>query len=85
MKVLVVEDEIELQQTIVQFLENEKIIAETASTFSEGMDKIISFDYDCILLDIMLPDGDGISLLKELKKLQKKNCCNNFICKRFCR
>lgn len=72
MKVLVVEDEIELQQTIVQFLENEKIIAETASTFSEGMDKIISFDYDCILLDIMLPDGDGISLLKELKKLQKK-------------
>ncbi|WP_313373367.1 response regulator transcription factor [Chishuiella sp.] len=72
MKVLVVEDEIELQQTIVQFLENEKIVTETASTYSEGMDKIISFDYDCILLDIMLPDGNGISLLKELKKLQKK-------------
>ncbi|GGE95863.1 DNA-binding response regulator, OmpR family, contains REC and winged-helix (wHTH) domain [Chishuiella changwenlii] len=73
MKILVVEDEIQLQQTIVQFLENEKFIVETASTFSEGIDKLISFDYDCILLDIMLPDGDGISLLKELKKMNKKS------------
>lgn len=73
MKILVVEDEIQLQQTIVQFLENEKFIVETASTFSEGINKLISFDYDCILLDIMLPDGDGISLLKELKKMNKKS------------
>ncbi|MBF0596792.1 response regulator transcription factor [Faecalibacter rhinopitheci] len=72
MKILVVEDEIQLQQTIVQFLENEKLIVETASNFAEGLDKIISFDYDCILLDMMLPDGDGMSLLRELKKMQKK-------------
>lgn len=73
MKILVVEDEKQLQETIVQFLENEKFIVETASTFSEGIDKLISFDYDCILLDIMLPDGDGITLLKELKKMNKKS------------
>lgn len=73
MKILVVEDEIQLQETIVEFLEKEKMIVETASNFQEGLDKIISFDYDCILLDMMLPDGDGMSLLKELKKLQKKS------------
>ena len=73
MKILIVEDEIELQKTIVQFLESEKFIVETASTFSEGLDKIISFDYDCILLDMMLPDGDGMNLLRELKLQHKKS------------
>lgn len=72
MKILVVEDEIQIQQTIVDFLVREKMIVETASTFREGIDKIISFDYDCILLDMMLPDGNGMDLLKELRKLNKK-------------
>lgn len=72
MKILVVEDEIQIQQTIVDFLVREKMLVETASTFREGIDKIISFDYDCILLDMMLPDGNGMDLLKELRKLNKK-------------
>lgn len=72
MKILVVEDEIKLQETIVEFLENEKMIVESADNYEQGLDKIISFDYDCILLDMMLPDGDGMSLLKELKKLHKE-------------
>lgn len=72
MKILVVEDEIQLQQTIVDFLTQEKMIVETASTFREGLDKIISFDYDCILLDMMLPDGNGMDLLRELRNLNKK-------------
>lgn len=71
MKVLVVEDEIKLQETIVKFLEREKIIVESADNYKQALNKIISFDYDCILLDMMLPDGDGMSLLKELKKLNK--------------
>ncbi|QTV06332.1 response regulator transcription factor [Faecalibacter bovis] len=71
MKVLVVEDEIELQKTIIDFLTQEKILVETASTYKEGLDKIISFDYDCILLDMMLPDGNGMNLLKELRKSNK--------------
>ena len=70
MKVLVVEDEIKLQETIVEFLEKEKMIVETADNYQQALDKIISFDYDCILLDMMLPDGDGMSLLKELKNLR---------------
>lgn len=72
MKILIVEDEIQLQNTIVEFLEQEKMVAETASTFQEGLSKIISFDYDCILLDMMLPDGNGMDLLKELRRLNKK-------------
>ena len=72
MKVLVVEDEIKLQETIVEFLENENMIVESASNFKQALVKIISFDYDCILLDMMLPDGDGMDILRELKVLQKK-------------
>ena len=72
MKILVVEDEIKLQETIIEFLEKEKMIVESATNFSEAIDKITSFDYDCILLDIMLPDGDGMDVLRELKNLQKK-------------
>ena len=70
MKILVVEDEIKLQETIVEFLEKEKMIVETADNYQQALYKIISFDYDCILLDMMLPDGDGMSLLKELKNLR---------------
>ena len=72
MKILVIEDEIKLQETIIEFLEKEKIIVESATNFSEAIDKITSFDYDCILLDMMLPDGDGMDVLRELKNLQKK-------------
>ena len=48
------------------------MIVESADNYKQALDKIISFDYDCILLDMMLPDGDGMSLLKELKKLKKE-------------
>ena len=72
MKILVVEDEIKLQETIIEFLEKEKIIVESATNFFYFFYKITSYDYDCILLDIMLPDGDGMDVLRELTNLQKK-------------
>ncbi len=72
MKILVVEDEKKLQETIVEFLQKEKMIVEYASNLNEALDKIISFDYDCILLDMMLPDGNGMDILRELKRLEKK-------------
>ncbi len=68
MKILIVEDEIELLDSICSYLKNEDFICEKASTFFEAEDKLISFNYDIILLDITLPDGSGIDLLKLIKE-----------------
>ncbi|UTX49524.1 response regulator transcription factor [Chryseobacterium sp. MA9] len=73
MKILIVEDEAALTQSISEYLSGENYLCETASTFSEAMDKIETFDYDCILLDIMLPDGNGLKILEALKKQQKQD------------
>lgn len=73
MKILIIEDEPALLDTIEQFLKSEKYIVETANDYFSAVDKIGSYDYDCILLDIMLPRGSGIDILKELKKMNKKD------------
>ncbi|RLJ32604.1 DNA-binding response OmpR family regulator [Chryseobacterium sp. 7] len=73
MKILIVEDEAALAQSISEYLSGENYLCETASTFGEAMNKIETFDYDCILLDIMLPDGNGLAILEELKKQQKQD------------
>lgn len=73
MKILVIEDERELQKVIEASLQKEKFVVEVASTFAEGEDKIVGFDYDCVLLDIMLPDGSGIDLLRSIKKQGKED------------
>ncbi len=72
MKILIVEDELALLDTLKQFLEKEKYIVETASDYISGIEKIAAYDYDCVLLDIMLPNGSGIDILKEIKKLGKR-------------
>lgn len=68
MKVLVVEDEIDIRTSIKEFLENESFLVETAGNFESGLDKLMNYAYDCIILDIMLPGGTGLDLLTELKK-----------------
>jgi DNA-binding response OmpR family regulator len=73
MKILVIEDEPQMLDLIKQFLNEENFTVETASDFSTGIDKICSYDYDCILLDIMLPDGNGLTILKRLKELGKSD------------
>ena len=73
MKILVVEDEAELRDVIVKSLEHEKFLVETASDFLTASDKINTYEYDCILLDIMLPGGNGFSILEELKKMKKED------------
>jgi len=73
MKILIIEDEPELKELVKNFLESENYRVEVADSYHSGLDKIITYDYDCILLDIMLPDGNGLMLLKELEKLDKKD------------
>lgn len=71
MKILVIEDEKALRDVIKSYLEKEKYLVEVAKDFRSGLDKIIGYDYDCILLDITLPGGSGIDLLSELRKMGK--------------
>lgn len=71
MKILIIEDEPLLQNNIRESLEKEMFLVETASDFDSALDKILIYDYDCILLDIMLPGGDGLSILSELKRSGK--------------
>lgn len=67
MKLLIIEDEPEMLENMAQTLEREHYIVETASDYKSALHKIAVYDYDCILLDITLPDGNGLELLKELK------------------
>src|SRR5690242_2882991 len=71
MKVLIVEDEKELSDSICAYLSNEQFICEQALDYQATLEKIAVFDYACIVLDITLPDGSGIDILKELKKENK--------------
>ena len=68
MKILVIEDEADLCETIVSFLKEEGYRCEQAGTLEHGIVKVNLYEYDCILIDIGLPDGNGFSLVNELKK-----------------
>ncbi|WP_077154285.1 response regulator transcription factor [Bacteroides bouchesdurhonensis] len=72
MKVLIVEDEPALRELIQLSLEKERYVVETADSFNTALYKIEDYDYDCILLDIMLPDGSGLDLLEKLKAMHKR-------------
>jgi DNA-binding response OmpR family regulator len=72
MKILIIEDERGLREVIQESLEKEKYIVETAHDYISGLEKLGSYDYDCILIDIMLPNGSGLDLVRELKALRKK-------------
>lgn len=73
MKVLLIEDEKELAKNILQYLSEENYRCELASSFKEAMCKIGQFQYDCILLDITLPDGSGLHILEELARQNKQD------------
>jgi len=71
MKLLIIEDEKQLVKSMAQFLRQEGYVCEIAYTASEANEKILLFDYDCILLDISLPDGNGLKILESLRANNK--------------
>ncbi|WP_293942907.1 MULTISPECIES: response regulator transcription factor [unclassified Sphingobacterium] len=73
MKVLVIEDEAELREIVKDSLIKEGYIVETAYDFRSALDKVSVYNYDCILLDIMLPGGSGLEVLDLLKKEGKSD------------
>lgn len=72
MKTLVIEDEPSLRTMMCDMLEKEKYIVESAGNFHRAEEKINDYEYDVILLDIMLPGGSGMELLKILKESKKQ-------------
>ena len=73
MKILLIEDEVRLSKSILTYLKSEKYSCDLAENFETAQLKLELFDYDCILLDITLPDGNGLNLLKFLKAENKSD------------
>lgn len=72
MKILIVEDDKDLREITTNSLEKERYVVSQAPDYRTALQKIEDYDYDCILLDIMLPDGNGLDLLEELHALGKR-------------
>ena len=68
MKILVVEDEEGLRESIEEYFSDAGNVCETAQDYQAAITKISIYRYDCILLDITLPGGDGIDVLKVIKE-----------------
>ncbi len=71
MKLLIIEDEESLQKSIQQYLLAEGNVCDVAATYAAAAEKLAIYTYDCILLDLNLPDGEGLSLLKTIKDRKK--------------
>jgi len=72
MKILIIEDEKALQESIQKYLEHQGYVCETAGDFKTGKEKVSEFIYDCIVVDIGLPYGSGLDIVKELKNMESK-------------
>ncbi len=72
-KILIIEDEKELASSIANYLEGQGYRCEFAEIFDQAVNKISSFQYDCVLLDLMLPGGSGLKVLEEIKKQNKQD------------
>lgn len=71
MRLLTVEDNLMILKGLKYYLESEGFVVDKATTYKEALDLILFNNYDLILLDISLPDGDGFNLAKEIKENYK--------------
>lgn len=72
MKILLVEDEKEIAKSILEFIARESYLVDMVFNVSDAEEKLNLNTYDCALIDLMLPDGSGLDLVKLLKKIQPK-------------
>ena len=71
MKILIVEDEPALNKSMVDYLSSQQYLCESVSNYRDAIEKTELYQYDCIVLDIMLPDGNGLQILQALKDAHK--------------
>jgi DNA-binding response OmpR family regulator len=67
MKLLLIEDEAALAESVAEFLKQDSDDCDIATTYDEGITRVDLYDYDCILVDIMLPDGNGLDIIRHIK------------------
>jgi DNA-binding response OmpR family regulator len=67
MKLLIVEDEVALSNSIRDYLSSQKYLCEQAFNFGDAQMKLGVYQYDCVLLDLMLPGGNGLDLLRKIR------------------
>ena len=72
MKILIVEDNRHLAQNVETYLKEEGNVCELAFTYQEAVEKVVSFGYDVLVLDIMLPDGNGLDVIQTLRKVNSE-------------
>lgn len=71
MKILIVEDEKPIREEMVRFLADRRYVVEEAECFAVADEKIALYDYDCMVVDIMLPDGSGLDLIRKVRAAGK--------------
>ena len=71
MKILIVEDELALAQSMTEYLTRQGYLCEQAATYHEAMEKISLYTYDCVLLDLMLPGGNGMDVLEHMRNTDR--------------
>ena len=67
MKLLIIEDEQDLSNSIMTYLSSENYLCEQAFTYADAKMKVGLYDYDCIVLDLMLPGGNGLDILQDIR------------------
>ncbi len=72
MKVLVIEDEKALRESIQTYLENQGFTCEAVADFRAGLEKVQQYAYDCVVVDIGLPLGSGLDIVRELKLMEAR-------------
>lgn len=73
MKILLIEDEPQLSSSIKEYLTVEGYVCETCFTYNNAEEKINLYNYDCIIVDVMLPDGSGLDIIRKIKSLNQQS------------
>ncbi len=71
MNLLIIEDEIDLLESITEFLVSESFSVESVTAYSMAEEKVTLYDYDCVVVDINLPGGSGLDIIRKLKSKNK--------------